>query len=165
MKISTKINSMKINSLSAILVILILFVVFPYTASAACPQGYIERDGTCWLQDINVEGQNDPGPDAEGSNRGCPANTICIDNPVSGEDTLEGFINLIIRNIIMPVGGVIAVVFIIYSGFLFATARGSEEKIKTAKRAFLYAVIGALILLGAMVISEAIKGTIDQIRT
>ena len=53
---------------------------------------------------------------------------------------------------------------IIWSGFLFVTARGSDEKLSTAKKAFAYAVIGAAIVLGAFVIEQALQGTVDQLR-
>lgn len=117
---------------------------------------------------VSHQGQGGAGNPPGGGGGGVgnpPDNLIKIDNPIKEASTLNEFIDLIITNVIMPVGGVVAVVFIIYSGFLFATARGNEEKIKEAKRAFFYAVIGALILLGAMVISLAIQGTIEQIRT
>lgn len=89
--------------------------------------------------------------------------TICIINPFK-MDTIQGFIETIVNDILMPIGGVIAVVMIIYSGFLFVTARGSDTQIKKAKDALLWAVIGAAILLGAWVISQAIGTTIDQLK-
>ena len=70
----------------------------------------------------------------------------------------------VIRDVVNPRGGVVAVFFIVYSGFLFVTARGSEDKLKTAKRALLYSVIGTAILLGAWVIAEVIASTINQLR-
>jgi len=89
---------------------------------------------------------------------------IKIGNPLrSGTNTLQDFIELIIKQVILPVGGVIAVIYIIYAGFLLVTAQGNETKLAEAKRAFLYAAIGTMVLLGAWVIAEAIGGTIDQI--
>ena len=54
---------------------------------------------------------------------------------------------------------------IMYAGFLYVTARGNSSKIEKAHNALLWAVIGAAILLGAWVISQAISSTIDQLRT
>ncbi len=89
---------------------------------------------------------------------------INIPNPLkNGTNSLYAFINLVITDVILPVGGVIAVIFIIYSGFLFVTSRGNETKLATAKKAFLYAAIGTAILLGAWAISLAIESTIQQI--
>ena len=53
---------------------------------------------------------------------------------------------------------------IIYTGFLFVTARGDVAKITTAKQAFLYVIIGAAIMLGAFVIKTAITGTVEQLK-
>ncbi len=94
----------------------------------------------------------------------CPTGKITIDNPLKdGTNTLQAFLALIIKEVILPVGGVIAVIYIIYAGFMLVTARGNEAKLTEAKRAFLYAAIGTLILLGAWAIAEVIKGTITQI--
>ena len=92
-------------------------------------------------------------------------NTISIefDNPIE-TDTLAGFLEKVL-DIILTIGIPIVAVFIIYSGFLFVTARGNAEKLKEAKQTFFYTMIGAAILLGAWVLAQAISGTIDQFRT
>jgi hypothetical protein len=69
-----------------------------------------------------------------------------------------------VNNILIPIGGVVAVLMIMYAGFLYVTAGGNEAKIKTAHQALTWAVIGAAILLGAWVISQAIQGTINQLK-
>lgn len=85
-------------------------------------------------------------------------------NPFKGGNTLYEFVRTLLNDVVLPIGGVIVVFFIIYSGFLFVTAQGDPGKLKTAKQNFLYVVIGSAILLGAWVISLAIKGTIDNLR-
>lgn len=90
---------------------------------------------------------------------------IKIENPFKGGDNLMGFIETVIKEILMPIGGVIAVLVIMYAGFLYVTARGSDTQIKRAHDTLLYGVIGAAILLGAWVIAGAIGGTIDQLRS
>lgn len=93
----------------------------------------------------------------------CPPNTICSPLQDSNIKNLADFVNFILENIVLPIGSIIAVFFLIYAGFLFVTARGSEEKLTTAKNTFLWTVIGIAILLGAVVISNGIKNTICQI--
>jgi TRAP-type C4-dicarboxylate transport system permease small subunit len=88
---------------------------------------------------------------------------IKIDNPFK-QDTIEGLIKTIVNDILMPIGGVIAVLMVMYAGFLFVTARGNEKQIGDAKQALFWAVIGAAILLGALVISQAISATINQLK-
>ena len=82
----------------------------------------------------------------------------------SANCTIKDLINVIVDSILLPIGGVVAVVMIIYAGFLYVTAGGDPGQIKKAHDALLWAVIGAAILLGAWVISQAISGTIDTLR-
>jgi len=62
------------------------------------------------------------------------------------------------------IGIPIAAIFIIYSGVLFITARGSEEQLKKAKTNFMWAMIGTAILLGAWIIAKAISDTITGLK-
>lgn len=90
---------------------------------------------------------------------------IKIPNPLKGNATdLKTLLNSIINNVIIPIGGVVVVIMIIYAGFLYVTARGAPDKIKTAHQAILWAVVGAAILLGASVVSKAIETTINQLK-
>lgn len=86
---------------------------------------------------------------------------IKIKNPI-GVDSIQDLITKIL-DIMVQIGTPIAVLFIIYSGFLFVVARGNPEKINHAKEVFLYAIIGTVLLLGAFAISEIIKNTVNQI--
>lgn len=59
----------------------------------------------------------------------------------------------------------IVVLMIIYSGFLFVAAQGNEEKLKKAKSAIMWTIIGGLIVLSATVLVNVIEGTVTQITT
>ena len=63
------------------------------------------------------------------------------------------------------IGVPIIALAIIYAGFLFVTAQGNSEKLTKAKKTLLYTLIGAALLLGAVVIAEAIKGTVNDIKS
>ncbi len=107
----------------------------------------------------------DPGLDpGEGEGPNPVVTTIKIQNPVRGASTLYEFISLVINNIVLPLGGVIAVLYIMYAGFLLVTARGDEKQIGEGKAAFTNAAIGTAILLGAWVIAQVIETTINQLR-
>ncbi len=96
---------------------------------------------------------------------GIQVNTT-INNPL-GEGNLEtipAFIEKILK-IVVEIGIPIVTLAIIYSGFLFVQAQGSPEKLKKAKDALLYTLIGATLLLGAYVLAAAIGSTVDQIKT
>lgn len=91
---------------------------------------------------------------------------ITIGNPFNCEGsncTLVDLLKAVVNKILLPVGGLVAAIMIMYAGFLYVTAGGNETQIKKAHDALLYAVIGAAILLGAWVISNAIAATIRQL--
>lgn len=54
------------------------------------------------------------------------------------------------------IGIPLAAIMIIWAGFQFTTARGNEEKLKTAKTTLTLSLIGAVVLIGAWVISIAL---------
>ncbi len=88
---------------------------------------------------------------------------IKLENPFSRGNNLYDFLKALVVDIIIPLGGVIVVMAVIYSGFLFVTAQGNEEQLKRAKRAFTYTAIGAAILLGAWTIALVIENTIGAV--
>lgn len=105
-----------------------------------------------------AQGTGNPNPGTSN-----PAVNITIVNPFK-TNSIQGLIETIVNDILMPIGGVVAVMMVMYAGFLFVTARGNPAQITKAKQALLWAVIGAAILLGAWVISQAIGATIDQLK-
>lgn len=87
-----------------------------------------------------------------------------IPNPFKTGGTLADLFTVIAEKIILPIGGVLAVLAFIYSGFMFVTARGDEGKIKTARTALLYTAIGTVILLGATVIAKVLDTTVQSLK-
>ena len=90
----------------------------------------------------------------------CPSGKLC--NPI-GSSTLDQFI-VKITAAALKVGVPIAALFIIWSGFLFVTAQGSEEKIKKAKEIFLWTIIGTAVLLAASTLAFVLTETIKQVK-
>jgi hypothetical protein len=84
-----------------------------------------------------------------------------LQNPL-GFSTIPQFLTAIL-GLMVTVGSVVIVIMIVYVGFLFVTAQGAEEKIKEARQALLWTVIGALILLGAQAISTGIQATVNAL--
>ena len=89
---------------------------------------------------------------------------VTLDNPFRGGDSLFTLLRTIIDNIILPIGGVLAVLAFVYSGFLYVTAQGNETKLATAHKALLYTAIGTAVLLGSWVIAKVIENTINSLR-
>lgn len=87
-----------------------------------------------------------------------------IANPISGVEDIPQLIEAIL-NFVLIIGVPVVALAIIYSGFLFVTAQGNSEKLTTAKKTLLYTLIGAALLLGCLVITKAIKGTVDCLGT
>lgn len=63
-------------------------------------------------------------------------------------------------NIFIIVATPIIVLFIIYAGFLYVTAQGNAQQVQQATRALTYAIIGGVIVLGAVAISGIISGVV-----
>jgi hypothetical protein len=87
----------------------------------------------------------------------CEPGKIC--NPLSGIDSIPGFIQKILEGFI-SIGIPVIALAIVYSGFLFVFAMGNPEKLKKAKDALLYTLIGGAVLLGSWAIAKMISATI-----
>ena len=92
-----------------------------------------------------------------------PVYVYALENPLrDGLSSVAGFAEALLRAavfILFP----IAVVFIVYSGFLFIFAQGNSEDLSKAKRNFFWTIIGVALLLGAWALAMLIQGTIDPI--
>ena len=144
--LKTKKYSILSNILKYSFVVMFGFMLFASTVLAVCP------DGT----------DSNPCPDGTDSNPGTNIK-VTINNPLNSEiDDIPKFIKAII-NIVLIVGIPIVVLAIIYTGFLFVKAQGNSEELTKAKKALLYTLIGAALLLGAFVIAEAIQATVVDI--
>lgn len=86
------------------------------------------------------------------------AQSTKITNPIS-TDTINEFIKILLEGV-LKIGMPIVALAIIYCGFLFVSATGNSEKIKKAKDALMYTLIGAAILLGAWAIAKLISETV-----
>lgn len=92
-------------------------------------------------------------------------NTGTIKNPLAGNGNLVTLFNSVIDNVLLPLGAVLAVIFLILTGFKFVTAQGNEDKLGEAKRMLLYTVIGTAILLGARVLGGVVSTTISSLKS
>lgn len=101
-------------------------------------------------------GEGDPGRPGEGDG-GRLLNPLTFD---SVEEFFVEFIRLLVR-----VGFIIVTVAIMIVGFMFVTAQGNEEKLRKAREALLWTLVGAVILLGAEAIALVIQTTIENIQS
>lgn len=76
--------------------------------------------------------------------------------------TLATFLNALL-DVVIIIGIPVVTLAIIYAGFLFISAQGSDDKITKAKTIFFWVIIGALIILGAKALATAIEGTVNDL--
>ena len=98
---------------------------------------------------------DDPFCDSSASNEakkaaGCLVNKGTVENKVTE-----------VINIFLYVVGVVAVIMIIYGGFLFMTSAGDAGKVQKAKNAILYSVIGLAIVVLAYAIVNFVIGKVS----
>jgi hypothetical protein len=82
-------------------------------------------------------------------------------NPLQS-NTLQDLLGKVLDGVI-AIGTVVVTIMLVYCGFLFVVAQGAEEKIREARTALMWTVIGALVLLGAKVISGVISNTVGTL--
>lgn len=67
-----------------------------------------------------------------------------------------------IINVALGLLGTVVVVIILYAGFEWMTAGGSEDKVADAKKRITYAIIGLAIILSAYAISSFVTSNLYQ---
>ena len=117
------------------------------------------------LAQSDVGGPGGPtNPGDTGGPRGPEAETgegFTLRNPLAA-DTLEEFFATLIE-FVVRLGTLVVIVMIVVVGFMFVNARGNPEEIKKAREALLWTLVGGVILIGASIIAEAIKATVEAI--
>jgi hypothetical protein len=61
---------------------------------------------------------------------------------------------------LLSVFGFIAIMALVVSGLLYLTSGGNEERVKTAKKAAAYAIVGIIVALGAMIVIKFLARSI-----
>lgn len=80
----------------------------------------------------------------------------------SGDNALARYIFIIVLNVIgilLGIVGYLAVIFVIYGGFLYITSNGVPDKAARAQKTILSAVIGLAIALSALAIKDFVWKT------
>ena len=134
--------------------------------SCSCGAGYTKacdalgNNCTC-----NGNPSNSQSPFEAGEGAGLKENpgiTFKLTSPIN-VTTFEGLLSSLL-NIFLVIATPIIVLFIIYAGFLYVTARGNAEQTKQATKALTYAIIGGVILLGSVAIAEIVKNVVEAFR-
>jgi hypothetical protein len=87
---------------------------------------------------------------------------VTWNSPIKTEyNTLEKLIVGILDALIILAIPIITLM-IIYAGFLYVTARGNAEQVRRATNALTYAIIGGVLVIGAVAITGIIEQTISE---
>ncbi|MGB4076431.1 MAG: hypothetical protein WBK28_01870 [Minisyncoccia bacterium] len=84
-----------------------------------------------------------------------------LKNPLNA-DSLQELLTVILRALV-SIGSILLVLALVWVGFLFVFAQGQEEKIRDARNALMWTVVGGLLLLGAEAIALVIEATVGQL--
>lgn len=88
------------------------------------------------------------------------ANGYLISNPLKGVNSLETVVLNVIK--IVEILLIMAtVLYLLYAGMMFVTAKGEPGKITKARDALLWGMVGAGLVLCARVIATTIQGTVQ----
>ena len=89
---------------------------------------------------------------------------VKLENPLAsgGIHTVKDLIDVLLE-IMVAIGTPIAVLAIIYCGFLFVKAQGKPEDLKAAREIFMWTIVGVVILLGAQLLETVISETISDL--
>ncbi|PIP73157.1 MAG: hypothetical protein COW88_02810 [Candidatus Lloydbacteria bacterium CG22_combo_CG10-13_8_21_14_all_47_15] len=88
--------------------------------------------------------------------------SFSLPNPIAA-GTFPDFIKKVL-DVVLQIGVPVAALALVYSGFLFVKARGNAQELETAKKAFVWTVIGVAILLGAWILATVIDTTIKNLQ-
>ncbi len=80
-----------------------------------------------------------------------------VSSATNGQGSLRELVKTIV-NFFLTFLGLLAVIMIIYGGFLYVTAAGKEDKVETAKKIIMYSVIGILIIMLSFAIVSTVLG-------
>ncbi len=84
-----------------------------------------------------------------------------LENPLRAGSLPE--LLTIVLEAVVQIGSILLVLALVWVGFLFVMAQGAEEKIRDARGALVWTVIGGMLLLGAKAISEVIQATVQTL--
>lgn len=86
-----------------------------------------------------------------------------IKNPFGDKTTTLSQVILNVVSIVRILLIMMAVLYLIYAGFMFVTARGEPGKIKKARNALLWGFVGIALILAAQVIVTTLQNTVSGV--
>jgi hypothetical protein len=86
-------------------------------------------------------------------------------NPLGGNGGPESLPALLLSvlDFVIEVGSIVVAGMMVYVGYLFVVARGNPGKLEEARRALIYTLVGALMVLGSKAIAMGIVATVQAL--
>ena len=85
-----------------------------------------------------------------------------LPNLLPGATTWGGLLERVARELI-PIGISLVVIMVVYSGFLFVKSQGNEKTLPQAKAALWWAIVGGILLIGAVAIAMGLMSAIRDL--
>jgi len=98
----------------------------------------------------------DDGGGGGGGNGEINSDGLNIPNPLGGVNNVTTLVGKII-NFLIILAFPITAILIVYAGFLYITSAGNDEKVKTAQKALIWAIVGFAIVLVASSVPTIIE--------
>jgi hypothetical protein len=86
---------------------------------------------------------------------------IGIKNPATSIDSISGIVEAVVR-IVRTIAIPFIVIMIMYTGWLFIAAQGNPDKLKGARTAFLWTMVGTMVVLSAELIASLLKNAFTR---
>lgn len=147
--VSFRISAFFTKNIALLVLALVFFVGSSVSVFAAPGDSSGEGTGSGDYTDSSGEGTD-----------GGSIQTVALQNPLNSINSIEELLEAILY-IFMTLMIPVIVFFIILAGFKYVTAQGNASKVEEANRALLYAVIGGVLVLGAVAIASIIQSTVS----
>lgn len=79
-----------------------------------------------------------------------------ITGPLKNINTLADAVNIVVKNLLIPLAAIILLIVLMWGGFSLVTSRGDPEKLKSARARITAGIIGFVLLLLAYVLVRVI---------
>jgi len=90
------------------------------------------------------------------------ANVDGINNPIAST-SLQEFLGKLLEAIVTLLYPIL-VLALVYSGFLFVTAKGNPEQLQKARTVLQWVVVGAVIIFARWLIADIIGTTVNEVQ-
>jgi hypothetical protein len=89
-------------------------------------------------------------------------------NSITLFSTLDGISSICqllqkLLGVLLAFGVPIAVLFLVYAGFLFVKARGNPKELIRARTNFKYVILGIMLFLGAWMLGQIVASTVNTL--